>query len=469
MAVLRVVEFSTRARPIPVRMHPEEEGSRMSPTVHASPSPEYARATRPLNTVTDQTPALVAVPHSAAEVADVVRLAASRGLRVVPQATGHGAGAAVGADTMLLDTSALRSVVVDPATRTATVGSGATWSDVNRAAQEHGLLGLAGTAPTVSVSGYTFGGGIGWLARRDGLASGSLRRVGFVDGSGRPRVASDESLESLDRDALWSFRGAGGVGVATELELDLFPTPALHAGTLLWPVDALDAVVDAWADSLRTVGPSVTSSIAVLHVPPAPAFPESLRGRVAVLLAVADPDGARGAEGLITAVRAAAPPVADDWGPSDAQRLARIHLDPPDAAPAVGDARWLDAGTTDVAATLLRTVAADDSPVVMMELRHVGGAPTKAAGALTTAASPFIYHAVGLLGRASRSDINATFSTARDVWTPVDAGLTPGSWLDGAGRAHGALPADTLRRARTIADEIDPDHRIARSRLLDED
>jgi FAD/FMN-containing dehydrogenase len=444
----------------------------VSSTLVGADSAAYAAATRPSNSVTAQHPARVATVGAPEDVAravdEVATLARSSGeaLELVPQATGHGAGAPVGAGAVLLDTSRLTDVVVDPAARTATVGAGATWAAVNAAAERHGLLGLAGSAPTVSVSGYTFAGGIGWLVRRDGLASGSLRAVHYVDGSGRSRTAADDAPDEVDREAMWAFRGAGGVGIAHTLELDLVPVADLHAGALLWHVEALPELVAAWAATVGSVPAGVSCSISVLHVPPLPLFPPALHGKVAVHLAIADPDGPDGAAPLLRAMRAVAEPVLDTWGPSDAARLARIHLDPPVATPAVGDARWLDATAPDLAAALLSTAAGADSALVLLELRHVAGAQTRRPGAVTTPAGAFVFHAVGTLDRSSREEIGAGFARARSVWASADAGSTPGSWVDGAASVPDALPADVRRRAAAIADVVDPKRLVRRSRLL---
>ncbi|ADB33504.1 FAD linked oxidase domain protein [Kribbella flavida DSM 17836] len=432
----------------------------------------YAAATRPHNSSVEQRPARVAAITSpedlAPALAAVALLEQSSGaaLEIVPQATGHGAGAPVGDGAVLLDTSGLGQVSIDPEARVATVGAGATWAAVNAAAEQHGLLGLAGSAPSVSVSGYTFGGGIGWLVRRNGLASGALRAVHYVDGNGRYRVAADDAAEETDRAAIWAFRGAGGVGIAHTLQFDLVPAPDLHAGALLWHADALTELMAAWSTRIGTVGGSVSSSIAVLHVPPLPPFPEELHGKVAVHLAIADPDGPAGAASLLDAMRAAATPVSDTWGPTDATGLTRIHLDPPTATPAIGDARWLDASTPDIAAALLTTAAGDDAPIVMMEIRHVAGAPTGRSGAVVAPPGDFVYHAVAPLGRFPRERIEAGFDRARSVWSTADAGFTPGSWVEGAATVPEALPADVRVRARAIADTVDPRARIRRSRLL---
>ncbi|WP_440105440.1 FAD-binding oxidoreductase [Streptosporangium sp. H16] len=181
----------------------------------------YAAATRPHNSSIKQRPARVAVVSRPEDIApaldEVAALARSSGtpLEIVPQATGHGAGAPVGEGAVLLDTSRLTDVSFDPESRVAVVGAGATWSAVNAAAEQHGLLGLAGSAPSVSVSGHTFGGGIGWLVRRDGLASGALRAVRYVDGGGRSRTAADDATDEVDRAAIWAFHGAGESGSLT--------------------------------------------------------------------------------------------------------------------------------------------------------------------------------------------------------------------------------------------------------------
>src|ERR1044072_4974663 len=100
-----------------------------------------------------------------------VRWARDAGLRIAVQSTGHHAGAVEGSleDAILLRTSALRGVTVDPQKRVARVGAGALWQDVVEATRPHGLSALHGSAPDVGVAGYTLGGGIGWLARRHGL------------------------------------------------------------------------------------------------------------------------------------------------------------------------------------------------------------------------------------------------------------------------------------------------------------
>src|SRR3954453_23380083 len=432
----------------------------------------YAAATRPHNSSVAQRPARVAIVSDPDDIApaldEVAAFATSSGtpLEVVPQATGHGAGAPVAEDAVLLDTSRLTSVSIDPCSPAAVAAAGAAWSAMNAAAEQHGLLGLAGSAPSVSVSGYTFGGGIGWLGRPDGLGSGGMRAVHYVEGRGRFRTAADDAADDVDREAMWAFRGAGGVGIAHTLEFDLVPAPDLHAGALLWHADALPELTAAWSRTIGTLGGSVSSSLSVLHVPPLPLFPPELQGKAAVHLPIAVPDGPVAAAPLLDAMRAAAAPVSDSWGPTDAAGLARIHLDPPTATPAIGDARWLDASTPDIVGELLGTAAGDDAAIVMMEIRHLAGAPPRRPGAVVSPPGDFIYHAVAVTDRFSRERIDAAFARARSVWSSADAGSTPGSWVEGAARVPDALPADVRARAAASGGNAHPAARIRRSRLL---
>ena len=428
---------------------------------------EYDDATSTHNSSGSQHPALVARPRDAAEVGEFVREAARRGLRLLPQATGHGAGGVVGDDVIVLDTSGLDSLAIDPTSRTVVAGARLTRGEVNPAAERHGLLGLAGSWPTVGVGGYTFGGGIGWLCRPHGTAASALRSVQYVDGAGHLRRAADDAEDEVDREALFAFRGGGGVGVATALELDLVPVDDLHAGYLLWPAERLEAVVSAWSSTLPEAAVDVATSISVLHTPQAPPFPEELRGTAVVHLALSASLGAAGAAPLLAAVRAAAPPLVDTWGPSDAARLAQVHLDPPAATPAIGDARWLTGGTPDHAVDILSAARSDDTPVVLLEIRNVANqAPTRP-GAATSVGGPFVVHAVApLTTPGARSGIDAALGRLRDVVAPVDTGRRLGSWVEGATSVPDGLAPEVRLRVAAAADRVDPAGTIVRNRLL---
>src|SRR3954453_18214653 len=176
-------------------------------------------------------PARTVEATTAADVRGAVLTARARGLRVAVRATGHGTLAEPSPDTLLIDTSGMRSVLVDPDLRTARVGPGATWGDVIEAAAPFGLAPVSGTSPTVGVSGFTFGGGHGFLSRRHGLAADNLIRADVVTADGETLTAREDRRTGL----FWALRGAGGnFGVATSLEVRLHPVGEVFGGTAMF-------------------------------------------------------------------------------------------------------------------------------------------------------------------------------------------------------------------------------------------
>src|SRR5262249_8865143 len=117
----------------------------------------YDAARRAWHLAVDQRPAIVALPITDADVIATVEFARESGLRILPQATGHGAPGADLTHTILLSTKHMRGVRIDPGARRARVRAGAVWADVTGPASAYGLAPLAGSAPNVGVVGYTLG------------------------------------------------------------------------------------------------------------------------------------------------------------------------------------------------------------------------------------------------------------------------------------------------------------------------
>jgi FAD/FMN-containing dehydrogenase len=173
------------------------------------------------------TPLIVQAAGSA-DVRAAVLAARAHGLRVAVRATGHGTLAEPGPDTLLIDTSRMRSVSIDPERRIVGVGPGATWGEVIEAAAPFGLAPVAGTNATVGVAGFTFGGGHGFLSRKYGLAADNLVSAEVVTADGELLTAREDRRSGL----FWALRGAGGnFGVATALELRLHPAGHVFGGS----------------------------------------------------------------------------------------------------------------------------------------------------------------------------------------------------------------------------------------------
>jgi FAD/FMN-containing dehydrogenase len=185
----------------------------------------------------------------------------------------------------------MKGIHIDPDARRARVGAGATWSEFDRAAQEHGLATTGGRASTTGVAGFTLGGGSGWLERSFGLACDNLLSVDLVTADGREVTAS----EAVNPDLFWALHGGGGnFGVATSFEFRLHPVgPTVLAGLMLWPGDAATDVGRVYRD-LGYDGPDeLGSGLVMLTGPPEEFIPEHLQGTTVVGVAAlwaGDPD-----------------------------------------------------------------------------------------------------------------------------------------------------------------------------------
>ncbi|HWE60703.1 MAG TPA: FAD-binding protein, partial [Chloroflexota bacterium] len=392
---------------------------RVAGTVCVPGDEGYQRLAAAWNLTARQEPAVVVAPTGASDVAQAVRIASAEGLRVAVQNTGHGAAGRLGGDTLLLNMRALDGIQVDGATHTAEVGAGASWGSLAQPAATDGLAGLAGTAGGVGIAGYTFLGGVGWLARPRGLASASLFGVDYVDAAGRIGHAD----EHTDPDALWAFRGGGGVGIAISLRFRLYAHARLYAGARFWPVEDTPTVLARWLAWTAQLPPSLTSLAWALQAPAAPGIPEPLRGRAVIGVGAcgAAPDGDRA---RIADCFAGLPaPLLDTFRDRSPAELTDIHMDPPGPVPARGDGRLVARPDPATASALFQASAvADRGPLTFVELRHLGGAAAEGSieGALTVLDGEFALVATGAAADAAQAaTVEAQLRRIADAAAPV--------------------------------------------------
>jgi len=267
----------------------------------------YDQARQVWNAMVDRRPAVIARCTSPADVAAAVGFARAHGLEVGVRCGGHSVlGLSVPEGGLMVDLSPMRSVRVDPTRRRAWVGGGALLGDLDRATQPYGLATTAGNVSHTGVGGLTLGGGMGWLARRLGLACDNVTRFQLVTAEGELLHASEQEHPDL----FWGLRGGGGnFGVVTEFEFHLHQvgTAALLVDLLYAPEDA-PRTLRRWRELLPDAPREATLTAWVGTTGPWSFLPPELRDRPLASVDyvwVGDPDQGRK---LLPALRDGTPP-----------------------------------------------------------------------------------------------------------------------------------------------------------------
>jgi FAD/FMN-containing dehydrogenase len=271
----------------------------------------YHQARQVWNAMVDRRPAAIARCASPADVAAAVGFARTHELEIGVRCGGHSVlGISVPDGGLMVDLTPLRSVRVDPDRRRAWVAGGALLGDLDRATQAYGLATTAGNVSHTGVGGLTLGGGMGWLARRFGLACDNVARFQLVTADGELLHAS----RSENPDLFWGLRGGGGnFGVVTEFEFTLHPvgTAALLVDLFSAPQDAPGAL-RRWRELLAEAPRQATLTAWAGTTGAFPFLPPDLHGRPLASVGyvwVGDPDQGRR---LLPALRdAAAAPLAE--------------------------------------------------------------------------------------------------------------------------------------------------------------
>ena len=422
----------------------------------------YDQARQAWNLAADERPAVVVMAESAADVAQAVRFACTRGMRIAPQGTGHGAGALEPLQgAMLLRTARIRRVQIDPVSRTARAEAGALWQDVTVPAGEHGLAALAGTSPNVGVTGYTLGGGIGWLARRYGLAANSVTAAEIVTPDGR-LVRTEAGHEP---DLFWAVRGGGGsVGVVTALEMRLYPVRELYAGALFFPIQRAAQVLHAWRAWTGTVPDEVTSLGRILRLPPLPEIPEPLRGRAFALVEAACLGDAGTGSDLLGPLRRLGPEL-DTFAMIPAPALQQLHMDPDQPVPNQGDGAFLADFPAAAIDALVALAGPDaDTPLLSVEVRHLGGAlarPAPGGGAQPDVGARYAVFAGGFTPTPELvGSVRAHAQAVKDALVPWHADYDYYNFEEIPAAASTVLPAASYHRLQEIKARYDPDQVI---------
>ncbi|HYO39198.1 MAG TPA: FAD-binding protein [Nocardioidaceae bacterium] len=426
--------------------------------VHLPGDPAYDEARIPWNLQAASHPAAVAYPAFPYEISTVLRAAATAGLKVAPQGTGHGAPPLAGhlGDAVLLRTSAMTELRVDAERRTARVGAGVRWGDVVERAGRVDLAALHTSSPGVGVVGSSLGGGLSWYARQFGLQCSAITAVELVLADGTFVRATDE----VDSDLLWAARGGGGgFGVVTALEFDLFPVRTAYAGMLAWDWTHAQAVLTAWGEWVEESPDSVTSVARLFRAPDLPWLPADVRGRNLVIIDAVVLAGSGTAARVLAPLRTLRPEI-DTFDECSAASIAHLQLDPLAPTAIYANSVLLDDLPGSAVDALVTTAGpGSGSNLLFVELRQLQGAvarPASRAGALDRMDGSVLALCVGV-------DQGAGWAAVRNDANRVTGALQP--WATGSAyllmaddqvEEQRGWPAASWRRLVDIRTTADP-------------
>jgi FAD binding domain len=410
------------------------------------------------NLVIDQQPEAVAHPSSAEETAAIVRAAREHDLRLHVQGSSHNP-APVGslAGYLLVRFDRMKDVTIDADAQTARVEAGARWWDVVPQASELGLSALHGSSPEINVAGYSLGGGVGWQARQKGFQANSITAIEVVTAAGdQLRVDKDN-----EPDLFWALRGgSGNFALVTALEFRLYPVDGFFAGNLFFGFERGSEVLHAWKEWTGTAPEEATTTARLLQFPPLEEVPEIVRGKsYAVLNGAFLGSEEEGAE-LFKPLRDLGPEM-DGMGMVPPAGLSEMHMDPVDPLPYLTAHSLIDDLTEsaiDEAAELATSL-----PIPIMELRHLGGAVSRApegCGAIGFLPGEYMTFAViPVFDPGTVPQIEAGLAKFEGAFAANDVGRYL-NFTEVETDLSTMFPPETLDRLGQVKQAYDPDHAI---------
>jgi FAD/FMN-containing dehydrogenase len=262
----------------------------------------------------DRRPGLVVRCLGAADVINAITLARNEKLLVAIRSGGHNiAGNAVCDGGLLIDLSLMKSVHVDPASRTASVEPGATLADFDKEAQGFALATPLGINSTTGVAGLTLGGGFGWTTRKFGLTVDNLISAEIVTADARLVRASDNE----NQDLFWALRGGGGnFGVVTSFEFKLHPLgPEVLSGLVVHPFDKAGELLSEFRRIAKEAPDELTTWIVMRKAPPLPFLPAEWHGKEVLIFAACYSGDIKEGEKAMKGLRALGKPIVDVISP----------------------------------------------------------------------------------------------------------------------------------------------------------
>ncbi|MET4289359.1 FAD/FMN-containing dehydrogenase [Bradyrhizobium sp. LB8.2] len=417
----------------------------------------YEEARKVHNGLVDKRPALIARCRSVADVVDAVALVIKLGLKVAVRGGGHNvAGRATIDGGIMIDLSPMRGVHVDAVGKTVRAQGGATWGDVNRETQLHGLAVTGGVVSTTGIAGLTLGGGLGWLMGKYGLALDNLRAVELVTADGKVLQVSKQE----EPDLFWAIRGGGGnFGIATSLEYDLHAVgPIITGGPIVYSIDRSRDVLEFFRASTRSLPDEHTLFATLTHAPDG-------SGAEVAALVTSHCGPAAEAERAVQPLKQFGAPILDAIGPMPYCQLnSMLDANYPRGALNYWKSNFLSELSDGAIATMIECFARCPTPMGQLLLEHIHGAAARVDARDT--AFPHRQEGYNFLVLAQwmqPDDTRQCISWAREIYEGMRPFFSSGRYVnylddDEVGDPVAAAYGPNYRRLQQIKAKYDPNN-----------
>ncbi|MFK0258798.1 FAD-binding oxidoreductase [Streptomyces sp. NPDC090445] len=296
-------DFSRPAHPA----HPtlRQPTARLTGRVVRPDDPGYASASLGWDELFVRYPLVIVYARNTQDVVNALAWARQHDVAVRVRSGGHSLEGWSNVDNgIVIDVSGLKSVRIDAAARTATVGAGLNQLEAVTALAGQDLAVTTGSEGQVGLAGATLGGGLGFFTRWLGMACDSLIGAEVVVAAAG---GSDDGLDAEviradaeeNADLLWALRGAGNgnFGIVTSLTYTVAPLKSVTSVQARWEgLGDLHGVFDTWqrtapyADDRLGTQLEVHRDEALLYAVLAEGSPDEAKEMLAPVLSVGSPE-----------------------------------------------------------------------------------------------------------------------------------------------------------------------------------
>jgi FAD/FMN-containing dehydrogenase len=250
------------------------------------------------------------------------------------------------------------------------------------------------------------------------------------------------------------------------MEIALHPLEMVYGGNLVYPAAQAPELLRRFRDWIATTPEELTTSIALMNLPPVEDIPEPLRGQSVVMVRGCYCGPVEEGEAHFAKWRAETEPLMDMVGPLPFGQVAMISMDPEGPVPGLSSGTWLADLSDETLDTLASRafVAQGPPPLMITEVRHVAGAKGRVDPAGSAMGHRDAALVLQLVGMVPTPEIKEMVRGYMDGFLAALDGHKVGvypNFLEGeeavALMRDGFAP-ETAARLRAIKAQVDPDN-----------